>query len=172
MAQATTRGGPLWSQENGRRPSSRDPRCGGSDSPAPGRERQSSDSGAVSRPARGSDRHPRPSLDGGPSASALAADAQKRRHCGRPSRKAAIAQARQDWRTELEAIAPERLVFLDESAALTSMVRTHAWSPRGTRAYGTIPCGHWTRLTIMMGALGTEGVLAAMSIEAATDGAV
>jgi transposase len=83
----------------------------------------------------------------------------------------AIAQARQDWRTELKAIAPKRLVFLDERAALTTMVRTHARSPRGTRAYSTIPCGHWTRLTVL-GALGTEGIVAAMSIEAATDGAV
>ena len=81
---------------------------------------------------------------------------------------ATIAQARQEWRAELEAISPERLVFLDESATLTNMVRTHARSPRGTRAYGTIPCSHWTRLTVL-GALGTEGILAAMSIEAATD---
>jgi transposase len=84
---------------------------------------------------------------------------------------AAIARARQEWRAELEAISPERLVFLDESAALTNMVRTYARSLKGTRAYGTIPCGHWTRLTVL-GALGTQGILAAMSIEAATDGAV
>jgi hypothetical protein len=48
------------------------------------------------------------------------------------------------------------------------MVRTHARSLQGTRAYGTIPCSHWTRLTVL-GALATEGILAAMSIEAATD---
>lgn len=84
---------------------------------------------------------------------------------------AAVAKARQDWRTELEAIDPKRLVFLDESAALTNMSRTHARSPRGTRAYGAVPCGHGTRLTVL-GALGTEGIIAAMSIEAATDGAV
>jgi hypothetical protein len=81
---------------------------------------------------------------------------------------AAIAQARQEWRTELEAILPERLVFLDESAVLTNMVRTHARSLQGTRAYGAIPCSRWTRLTVL-GALGMEGILAAMSIEAATD---
>ena len=64
------------------------------------------------------------------------------------------------------------MVFLDESAALTNMVRMYARSRRGTRAYGTIPYGHWTRLT-MLGALGMEGIIAAaMSIEAATDGAV
>ena len=78
----------------------------------------------------------------------------------------AIAQVRQDWRAELEAIAPERFVFLDESAILTNMVRTHARSLQGTRAYGTIPCSHWRRLTVL-GALGKEGILAAMSIEAA-----
>ena len=48
------------------------------------------------------------------------------------------------------------------------MVRTYARSRQGTRAYGTIACSHWTRLTVL-GALGTEGILAAMSIEAATD---
>ena len=46
------------------------------------------------------------------------------------------------------------------------MVRTYARSLKGTRAYGTIACSHWTRLTVL-GALGTEGILAAMSIEAA-----
>ena len=60
------------------------------------------------------------------------------------------------------------MVFLDESAALTNLVRTYARSPRGTRAYSTIPCSRWTRLTVL-GALGTEGIFAAMSIEAATD---
>ena len=84
---------------------------------------------------------------------------------------AEVAKARQVWRTEFEAIDPERLVFLDESAALTNMARTHARSPRGTRAYATVPYGRWTRLTAL-GALGREGIVAAMSIEAATDGAV
>lgn len=81
---------------------------------------------------------------------------------------AAIAQARQEWRCEIDVIPPQRLVFLDESAVLTNMVRTYARSRQGTRAYGAIPCAHWTRLTVL-GALGTEGILAAMSIEAATD---
>ena len=81
---------------------------------------------------------------------------------------ATIVQARQEWCAELETIIPERFVFLDESAVLTNMVRIHARSRRGTRAYGTIACSHWTRLTVL-GALGTEGILAAMSIEAVTD---
>jgi DDE superfamily endonuclease len=68
-------------------------------------------------------------------------------------------------------IAPDRLVFLDESAALTNLTRSHGWSPRGQRAHGTAPCGRWERVTIL-GALGVEGVLGALSIPAATDGAV
>ena len=68
-------------------------------------------------------------------------------------------------------VAPERLVFLDECGVLTGMARLHGRSPRGTRAPGTAPCGSWTRLSVL-GALGHEGMLAAMSVEGATGGAV
>ena len=68
-------------------------------------------------------------------------------------------------------IAPERLVFLDECGALTGMARLHGRGPRGERARGAVPCGRWTRLGVL-GALGRGGILAAMSVEAATSGAV
>src|SRR4051794_26988149 len=51
------------------------------------------------------------------------------------------------------------------------MARLYGRSPRGTRADGVVPCGRWTRLSVL-GALGREGVLAATSVEAATSGAV
>ena len=51
------------------------------------------------------------------------------------------------------------------------MARLRGRSPRGTRAVGTVPFGHWTRLTVL-GALGTGGIVAAMATEAATSGAV
>lgn len=54
---------------------------------------------------------------------------------------------------------------------LTNMARLWGRSPRGRRACGTAPCGRWTRLTVL-GALGTGGTVAAMALEAATDGAV
>ena len=86
-----------------------------------------------------------------------------------------MAAARAAWRTDAKAgvggLAPERLVFLDECGVLTGMARLHGRGPRGERAHGTVPCGRWTRLSVL-GALGQEGILAAMSVEAATSGAV
>ena len=86
-----------------------------------------------------------------------------------------MAAARAAWQAEGDTgvgrIAPERLVFLDECGVLTNMARLWGRSPRGTRAYGAVPCGHWQRLTVL-GALGIGGIVASMSIEAATSGAV
>jgi transposase len=86
-----------------------------------------------------------------------------------------VAAARQAWPTAAETgiggVAPERLVFLDECGVLTNMARLWGRSPRGTRAVGTAPRGHRKRLTVL-GALGIGGIVAAMSVEAATSGAV
>jgi hypothetical protein len=64
---------------------------------------------------------------------------------------AEVAEARAEWRARTTAakIAPERLVFLDESAALTDLVRTHARSPRGERALGAAPCRRRERVTVI-----------------------
>jgi hypothetical protein len=63
-------------------------------------------------------------------------------------------------------------VFIGESAALTNLVRSHGRSPRGQRAHGRAPRGKWHRLTVSGGALGVEGIVGAMGVEAATSGAV
>ena len=68
-------------------------------------------------------------------------------------------------------IGPERLVFLDECGVLTTMARLHGRSPRGARACASAPFGHWTRITVL-GALGADGIVGAMGVEAATSGAV
>ena len=85
-----------------------------------------------------------------------------------------MAAAGAAWRTEFTGfggVSPERLVFLDECGVMTNMARLYGRSPRGSRAVGAAPCGHWTRLTVL-GALGSGGMLAAMAVEAATTGAV
>jgi transposase len=85
-----------------------------------------------------------------------------------------VAQARRAWWTDPDGvggISPERLVFLDECGVLTTLSRLYGRSPCGTRARMSAPFGHWTRLTVL-GALGAEGMVGAMSVEAATSGAV
>jgi transposase len=64
-------------------------------------------------------------------------------------------------------IDPRRLIFLDESGINTRMTRAYARAAPGKRAVGKVPWGHWERLTVI-GALGLEGVVASMSIAAAT----
>ena len=82
-----------------------------------------------------------------------------------------MAAARTAWRAEAAGIDPERLIFLAESGFDTRLTRTHARAPRGQRAHGTAPGGHWRRLTLI-GALGLDGICAAMTVAAATGTAV
>jgi transposase len=51
------------------------------------------------------------------------------------------------------------------------MTRAHARAARGRRAPGKVPWGRWERLTVI-GALALDGVVASMSIAAATSTAV
>ena len=66
---------------------------------------------------------------------------------------------------------PERLIFLDESGIDTRLARTHARAPRGRRAVGRVPGGRWRRLTVL-GALARDGLVATMTVAAATSTAV
>jgi transposase len=61
-----------------------------------------------------------------------------------------------------------KLVFLDESGVTTEMTRRYGRAPHGERVREGAPAGHWRILTLL-GAVSLEGVLASMSIEAATD---
>ncbi len=60
---------------------------------------------------------------------------------------------------------------MDESGIDTRMSRAYARAAPGERAIGKVPGGHWERLTVI-GALALDGVVASMSIAAATTGAV
>jgi transposase len=62
-------------------------------------------------------------------------------------------------------------VLIDESAVLTNMARRYGWSPCGLRASAKVPFGNWKRLSVR-GAISLDGMVAAMSVEAATDSAV
>jgi transposase len=60
------------------------------------------------------------------------------------------------------------LIFLDESGVSTQMTRRYARAPRGVRVHETTPEGNWKILTIL-GAMSVRGMIATMTIEAATD---
>lgn len=63
---------------------------------------------------------------------------------------------------------PRQLVFIDESGVTTEMTRRYGRAPRGERVIDSAPAGHWRTLTLL-GAISWQGMLAAMTIEAATD---
>jgi transposase len=82
-----------------------------------------------------------------------------------------VAQARAAWRADLAELDPKCLIFLDESGVDTRLTRTHARAAPGRRALGEVPGGSWERLTVI-GALGLEGLVASMSVAAATTASV
>ena len=83
-----------------------------------------------------------------------------------------MAEARARWRAELAETDPRRLVFLDETGTDTRLTRAYGRAPRGRRAPGKVPWGSWQRLTVI-GALALDGgMVASMSIPAATGTAV
>ena len=77
-----------------------------------------------------------------------------------------MAAEREDFRTEMAAVDPSRLVFLDESGILTNMTRRQARAPVGERAFGNAPVNR-TRLPVL-GALGLDGVVAMTTVTTGT----
>lgn len=73
---------------------------------------------------------------------------------------------RQQWREDLTASAPQRFVFLDETATPTSLTRLRARAPRGERAIGTVPRRRWQSVTLLA-SLTTTGMGAAMILDGA-----
>lgn len=79
--------------------------------------------------------------------------------------------ARQLWRESLALVAAARLVFVDECGSHTSLTPLYAYAPRNERAVGSVPKNRGPNTTIL-GALNSQGVEAAMTIEGAADGLV
>lgn len=72
------------------------------------------------------------------------------------------------FRERVAEINPDDLIFVDESGIATDMVRLYARAEHGKRAHGTVPNRHHRKLTLL-GALSTTGIVAMMTIEAATN---
>src|SRR5208283_2286305 len=80
-------------------------------------------------------------------------------------------QPRQAFLETIGTIAPEKLIFLDESGVTTQMTRLRGRAPRGRRIAEATPQGHWQVLTTL-GAMSLRGLEAVMTVESATDGDV
>src|SRR5690606_9145506 len=65
---------------------------------------------------------------------------------------------------------PERLVFIDETAATTKMARLHGRTPRGQRLRMGLPHGHW-KTTTFIGGLRLCGMTAPMVLDGPMTGA-
>lgn len=79
-------------------------------------------------------------------------------------------EAREGWFDAQLDLDPERVVFLDETAAATNMARRHGRAPRGERCRIAVPHGHY-KTTTVTAALRASGPFAINLMDGATDGA-
>src|SRR3984893_14074545 len=60
-------------------------------------------------------------------------------------KRADVARARRRWIREQGFLDPGHLVFIDEAAGTTTMLRPNGWTPRGERFAIDAPREHWER---------------------------
>ncbi len=82
-----------------------------------------------------------------------------------------VKEARKHFGEEVSLIDPKQLIFLDESGANLAMTRLYGRGPIGKRVAGSAPHNYGPNVT-MVGAMGVNGVSAAMSFEGAMNGDV
>ena len=80
-----------------------------------------------------------------------------------------VAAARAELIAEQPRLDVPRLVFIDETAVTTKMVRHYGRSPRGMRLAAKVPHGHWKTLTFIA-ALRIDGLTAPYVVDGAIDG--
>lgn len=68
-------------------------------------------------------------------------------------------------------VAPEKLVFLDESGFSIKMTRSFARAPKGQRIEGHVP-GRWGENLTLIGAMKSDGPAALMTLPGSADGEV
>lgn len=79
-------------------------------------------------------------------------------------------QARTQWKDEQPHWDCRRLVFLDETATATNMVRQRGRSPRGQRCIASVPHGHWKSTTFIAG-LRHDAITAPLVLDGPMNGA-
>lgn len=79
--------------------------------------------------------------------------------------------AREEWLGGQADLAPERLIFIDESGLSTKMARLRGWAAKGHRCRSAVPHGHWKTITFV-GGLSLDGFIAPMLIDQPMDGEI
>ena len=80
-----------------------------------------------------------------------------------------IARRRAQWIKYQCHIAPERLVFIDETWTKTNMEPLRGWAPRGRRLTAKVPHGHW-KTTTFLAALRHDRIDAPWLLDGPIDG--
>jgi transposase len=80
-----------------------------------------------------------------------------------------VREAREAWFEAQPDLDPDRLVFLDETAAATNMARRYGRAPRGERCRIAVPQGHY-KTTTVTAALRSTGLVATALFDGATNG--
>ena len=82
-----------------------------------------------------------------------------------------VQQERLKYAYTLAAVDIQRLKFVDEAGVNLALTRLYGRAPVGERAVGSVPCNYGPNVTLL-GALGTRGLEALMTIDSATDSEV
>jgi transposase len=85
--------------------------------------------------------------------------------------RADVARARRRWIRKQRLLDSTALVFIDETAITTDMVRTRGRCPRGDRLVDYAPHGHWKTITFIAG-LRHDEMVAPFVIEGAMNGEI
>jgi putative transposase len=80
-----------------------------------------------------------------------------------------VARRRSQWAKYQRRIAPERLVFIDETWTKTNMAPLRGWAPCGMRLTAKVPYGHWNTTTFLA-ALRHDRIDAPWLLEGPIDG--
>src|SRR6202030_943705 len=84
-------------------------------------------------------------------------------------KRADVARARRRWIREQGLLDSTRLVFIDETAVSTNMVRLSGRCPRSERLVGRVPHGHWKTITFVA-ALRHNGITAPFVLDGSMTG--
>ena len=80
-----------------------------------------------------------------------------------------VQMLRESWYERIAHIPIRNLVFVDESAASTSLARLYGRSLQGERLIGSAPAGHWLT-TSMLAAIRIDGPVAPLLVDGPIDG--